>query len=80
MVYVASQYRDRIGLMERQMVALTYGNAPTAAKTVATTDTQAPAKSFFRRFLEAMMEARMKQAEREIRLYTRLEYPATKAQ
>lgn len=62
------------------MVALTYGNAPTAAKTVAATETQAPAKGFFRRFLDAMMEARMKQAQREIRLYTRLEYPAAKAE
>jgi hypothetical protein len=58
------------------MVALTYGNAPTAEKTA--TETQAPAKSFFRRFLEAMMEARMKQAQREIRLYGHLTAPAAK--
>lgn len=57
------------------MVALTYGHAPTAAKTVAATETQAPAKGFFARFLDAMMEARMRQAEREIRLYGRLVTP-----
>ncbi|HWK97147.1 MAG TPA: hypothetical protein VNR39_17160 [Pseudolabrys sp.] len=62
------------------MVALTYGNAPTTTTTVAATETQAPAKGFFRRALEAMMEARMKQAQREIRLYTRLEYPTAKAE
>ncbi len=60
------------------MVALTYGNAPTATKTVAATETQAPAKGFFRRALEAMMEARMKQAEREIRLYGHLIAPTAK--
>lgn len=61
------------------MATLTYGHAPTAAKaaakTVAATETRAPAKGFFARFLDAMMEARMKQAEREIRLYGRLVAP-----
>lgn len=62
------------------MVALTYGTAPTATKTAAATEVKAPAKGFFARFVEAMMEARMKQAQREIRLYTKLEYPAAKAE
>ncbi|WP_137043744.1 hypothetical protein [Pseudolabrys sp. FHR47] len=64
------------------MVALTYGNAPTAAKSAAkaATETRAPAKGFFARLLDAMMEARMKQAQREIRLYTRLEYPTAKVE
>lgn len=57
------------------MVALTYGNAPTAAKTVAATEIKAPAKGFFARFFDAMMDARMKQAEREIRLHGRLIAP-----
>jgi len=57
------------------MVALTYGNAPTAAKTVAATEIKAPAKGFFARFFEALMDARMKQAQREIRLYGRLVTP-----
>jgi hypothetical protein len=61
------------------MVALTYGNAPTAAKTVAATEMKAPAKGFFARFLDAMMEARMKQAQREIRLYGRLVTPLISA-
>lgn len=65
------------------MVALTYGNAPTAAKaaakSVAATETQAPAKGFFARFLDAMMEARMRQAQREIRLYGRLVTPLMSA-
>ncbi len=63
------------------MVALTYSDAgvarvETASKTVAAAETQAPRKGFFGRFLEAMMEARMHQAQREIRLYTRLVAPA----
>ena len=62
------------------MVALTYSEAPavtaaksgvTAAKTAPATGVQAPRKGFFARFLDAMMEARMKQAQREIRLYGR---------
>jgi len=59
------------------MVALTYSEAPAATatkpavKTAPAADVQAPRKGFFARFLAAMMEARMKQAEREIRLYGR---------
>ena len=61
------------------MVALTYSEArvarvETAPKTVAA-ETLAPRKSFLRRFFDAMMEARMQQAQREIRLYTRLVSP-----
>jgi hypothetical protein len=73
------------------MVALTYGEAhvadagaapKVAAKTVAT----APRKAWYVRFFEAMMEARMQQAYREIRLHSRLTpytaydktHPATK--
>lgn len=56
------------------MVALTYSDASAARVDTATpaAETQAPRKSFITRFLEAMMEARMRQAQREIRLYTRL--------
>lgn len=59
------------------MVALTYGEAHVAdagaapkdaAKTVAT----APRKAWYVRVFEAMMEARMQQANREIRLYARM--------
>lgn len=57
------------------MVALTYGTAPTATKTAAATEVKAPAKGFFARFLDAMMEARMQQARREMRLYGRLVTP-----
>ena len=60
------------------MVALTYGDTRvsgaetnTATKT-ATKTAAAPAKSWFARFLTAMMESRMRQAEREIRLHARL--------
>lgn len=59
------------------MVALTYSEAPAvtsakvAAKTAPAAEVQAPRKGFFARFLDAMMEARMKQAQREIRLYGR---------
>ena len=81
--YVASQQRDSTVNcpMENDMVALTYSEAPAvapakapakvAAKTAPAADVVAPRKSFFARFLEAMMEARMKQAQREIRLYGR---------
>lgn len=62
------------------MVALTYGDArvpsaDAAAKTapaVARAETAAPRKHWLVRFFEAMIAARMKQAEREIRMYTRL--------
>lgn len=52
------------------MVALTYGDTRVATPDVKTATTTAPRQGFFGRFLAAMMEARMRQAEREIRLYT----------
>lgn len=67
------------------MVALTYGDARVATpeskiatKTAAKPAVAAaPRQSFFARFLAAMMESRMRQAEREIRLYApRLVLPA----
>lgn len=58
------------------MVALTYGDTRVSGvdtKTATTNAaTAAPGKSWFARFLAAMMESRMRQAEREIRLYARL--------
>lgn len=55
------------------MVALTYGDTRVATReTKIATKTPvatAPRQSFFTRFLKAMMESRMRQAEREIRLY-----------
>jgi hypothetical protein len=62
------------------MVALTYGDTrvsgvetKTATKTATTNaTTAAPGKSWFARFVDAMMESRMRQAEREVRLYARL--------
>lgn len=48
------------------MVALTYSEARTAAKTAPVAEVAAPRKSFFRRFLDAMIEARMIQAQREL--------------
>ena len=55
------------------MVALTYSEAPaaTATKTATVAEVKAPRAGFFARFLDAMMEARLKQAQREIRLYSR---------
>ena len=58
------------------MVALTYGDArvgsvDTAPKAAATA-VAAPRKHWFVRLFEAMMEARMQQAMREVRMYTRL--------
>lgn len=65
------------------MVALTYETPAVAAKPaaksvakpvakpVSAAEVQAPRKGFFARFIAAMMEARVKQAEREIRLYGR---------
>ena len=62
------------------MVALTYGDTrvsgvetKTATKTATKNATAAaPRKSWFARFLTAMMESRMRQAEREVRLYAQL--------
>lgn len=67
------------------MVALTYGDAriatpeskiASATKTTAGTVT-APRRTWFARFLTAMMEARMRQAEREIRLHAPHVLPLT---
>ena len=64
------------------MVALTYGDTrvsgvetKTATKSPTKTET-APRKTWFARVLNAMMESRMRQAEREVRLYARLLPPA----
>ena len=62
------------------MVALTYGDARVATpeSKIATKNAPktaiaaAPRPSWFARFFAAMMEARMRQAEREIKLHTRL--------
>ena len=58
------------------MVALTYGDTRVSGvetKTATKNATAAaPGKSWFARFLTAMMESRMRQAEREVRLYARL--------
>ena len=53
------------------MVALTYGDArlATPESKIATNTAPAPSQTFFRRFVAALMESRMRQAEREIRLY-----------
>lgn len=70
------------------MVALTYGDTrvsgvetktatKTPTKTVATT---APRPGFFARFYAALMESRMRQAEREIRLHAPLLRPLHDAQ
>ncbi len=60
------------------MVALTFSEAPAvsaktsaAAKAAPAAELQAPRKTFLARFLDAMMEARLQQAQREIRLYSR---------
>jgi hypothetical protein len=57
------------------MVALTYGDSrvstpeSTAATKPKTAAAAAPRVTWFSRFLVAMKESRMRQAEREIRLY-----------
>ena len=74
MLHCNSAIRQRVAPMENDMVALTYSEAPaatSATKTAPVAEVQAPRASFFARFLDAMMEARMKQAQREIRLYGR---------
>ena len=58
------------------MVAVTYGDArfvPTkpAAKPVRA-EAAAPQKGWFTRFMDALIEARMEQARREIRMHTQL--------
>lgn len=56
------------------MVALTYGDTRVSGVETknATKAETAPRPSWFARFVAAMMESRMRQAEREIRLYARL--------
>ena len=57
------------------MVAVTYGVArvPAApANKTAPAKAGAPAKSWFARVLNALIEARMEQARREIRMHTQL--------
>ncbi len=58
------------------MVAVTYGVArvPTAAPAAkaARAKTAAPGKSWFARFMDALIESRMQQARREIRMHTEL--------
>lgn len=57
------------------MVALTYGDNSvadigTASKEAA--KTAAPRRAWYARFFDAMIEARVQQARREIRMYTQL--------
>ena len=58
------------------MVAVTFGVArvPTveAAQKTGRAETAVPRKSWYARFLDAMIESRMEQARREIRMHTRL--------
>lgn len=57
------------------MVAVTYGVAgvgDVASTKAARPADAAPRKSWFTRFFEALIESRMEQARREIRLHTRL--------
>lgn len=53
------------------MNALTY-DLRTAAATAKTADTAAPKKGFWARAFDAMVESRMRQAERELRLHSHL--------
>jgi len=56
------------------MVAVTYGVARVPAAEVAPktarTDTAAPRKSWFVHFIDVLIEARMMQAQHEIRMHT----------
>ena len=58
------------------MVAVTYDAARVTAAEPASTapraDAAAPRKKWFARFMDAMIEARMQQARREIRMHTGL--------
>jgi hypothetical protein len=59
------------------MVALTYGDArlagvDTAPNEATNTIAAAPRKAWYARLFDAMVEARMQQARREIRMYTTL--------
>ncbi len=54
------------------MVAVTYGVARVPdTETAAPEQTTAPRKGFFARMLDAMIEARMQQARREIAMHVR---------
>ena len=53
------------------MNALTY-DLRTAAATAKTADTAAPKKGFWARAFDAMVESRMRQAERELSMYRHL--------
>jgi hypothetical protein len=53
------------------MNALTY-DLRTAAASAKTAGTAKPAKGFWARFYDALVEARMRQAEREIRMHLHL--------
>ena len=52
------------------MVAVTYGSAPVTAASRA--NVQPKGKGFFARFWDALIEARMRRAYREIALYQHL--------
>jgi len=55
------------------MVAITYGVATAEPrKTAARTTSAVPRKSWFARFMEALVEARLQQAQRELRLHAAL--------
>lgn len=55
------------------MVAVTYGVARgAAAESAERPETAAPRKNWFVRVLDAMIEARMQQARREIAMHTQL--------
>jgi hypothetical protein len=55
---------------EKTMVAVTYGTARIAASPA--TKAQSKGKGFFARLLDAMVEARMRQARREIAMHQHL--------
>jgi hypothetical protein len=60
---------------DKEMVAVTYDARVAAADAAAKTpraQAAAPRKHWFARFMDALMEARMQQARREIRLHTGL--------
>lgn len=55
------------------MVAVTYGDARLApAAPTASAKSAVPQKDWFARFMDALIEARMQQARREIRMHTQL--------
>jgi hypothetical protein len=66
------------------MVAVTYGVARAAARRLSGSTTAGAAakkgKGFFARALKAMMDARLKQAQRELALYRHLSVDETSGQ